>query len=578
MQESAPPPTDPIYSGEVPVVLKHPEREDRHTSLTCEMVYGTTQPRNQKVLQIQLTDESDSYLLYTLDISEDDFHSIKTEQSILVDFPTFPSKIVELLRQCQAAAVSEDHPRFVASLSTLCGTPMFTITESNPFRQLAHLSLRFVAGNDAAIKKHLAARLADFKAELATVSDDLAQRTRQLQETASLAAEQSEKLRTLDEEHARALGEAQMRQAEALAESREQSISAQQTQARLTEQERQRLLERHDAELGAARGAQQAAEAQASQLTTKQHDMQMQLRERDSRLQAAEHELQLLRQEAASLRQENSELTTKSYQQEKELSAKDVELSALGQSVADKESLLAKTSSLLEAANDAKQQHGEAAAYHKDSVAKLQLKLRASAAEITKGNQIISKLQADAQQLRGKLKLKAAVQQQAQEQAAQQDAALNAAERGAAELRAQLAEAGAERERSDEACAAAKRQLAEAQELLRSNQQVIQWLNKELNDAQTSHRVYTPPSTSFGATPPAAMTGGTASRVSSIRPTAPLPLAPASSVTVNSSVATSSSGGAAGGGSITAGMSELRSKAGQAFRDGGAAPRSTTAA
>ena len=202
MLESAPPPTDPVYSGEVPVVLKLPDREDRNTTLTVDMVYSTTQPRNQKVLQIQLTDEADSYLLYTLDISEDEFHTIKTDQSILVDFPTFPSKFVELLRQCQAAAVSDEHPRFVASLSCLCGTPMFNVTESNPFRQLTHLSLRFVAGNDAAIKRHLAGRLADFKAELSSVSDELAQRTQQLQETAGVAADQGEKLRTLDEEHA----------------------------------------------------------------------------------------------------------------------------------------------------------------------------------------------------------------------------------------------------------------------------------------------------------------------------------------------------------------------------------------
>ena len=93
MLESAPPPTDPVYSGEVPVVLKLPDREDRNTTLTVDMVYSTTQPRNQKVLQIQLTDEADSYLLYTLDISEDEFHTIKTDQSILVDFPTFPSKL-----------------------------------------------------------------------------------------------------------------------------------------------------------------------------------------------------------------------------------------------------------------------------------------------------------------------------------------------------------------------------------------------------------------------------------------------------------------------------------------------------
>ena len=34
--------------------------------------------------QLQLTDESDSFLLYTLDISEDEFHALKAEQSILV--------------------------------------------------------------------------------------------------------------------------------------------------------------------------------------------------------------------------------------------------------------------------------------------------------------------------------------------------------------------------------------------------------------------------------------------------------------------------------------------------------------
>ena len=74
-----------MYSGEVPIVLKLPEREDRRSTLTVDIVYSTTQPRNQKVLQIQLTDESDAYLLYTLDISEDEFHTIKTDQSIRSD-------------------------------------------------------------------------------------------------------------------------------------------------------------------------------------------------------------------------------------------------------------------------------------------------------------------------------------------------------------------------------------------------------------------------------------------------------------------------------------------------------------
>jgi hypothetical protein len=40
-----------VYSGAVPVVLKHAEREDRQTTLTVAMTYTTGQPRNQKVLQ-----------------------------------------------------------------------------------------------------------------------------------------------------------------------------------------------------------------------------------------------------------------------------------------------------------------------------------------------------------------------------------------------------------------------------------------------------------------------------------------------------------------------------------------------
>lgn len=179
-------------------------------------------------------------------------------------------------------------------------------------------------------------------------------------------------------------------------------------------------------------------------------------------------------------------MATIKYKLEKAVGAKDVELSALMQSVADKEQLLGKMSSLLEAANEAKQQHAEQICLYKESLIKLQRKLKASAAEITKGNQVISKLQADGQALRSQLRLKATMLQQQQQQAAQKGVSLHAADREVTELRAQMAQLGADKERADEGYHTAKGQLAEAQELLKSNQKVIQWLNKELNEAQSS--------------------------------------------------------------------------------------------
>jgi chromosome segregation ATPase len=90
---------------------------------------------------------------------------------------------------------------------------------------------------------------------------------------------------------------------------------------------------------------------------------------------------------------------------------------------------------------------------HKENAARLRMKLAASSSEITKGNQIIAKLQSDGQALRGKLKLKQAVVQQLQEQGSQKEASLHSADRGASELRARIAELTNDKERADEGCA-----------------------------------------------------------------------------------------------------------------------------
>lgn len=291
-----------IYHGSVPMVLKHAEREDRQATLAVDMSYTTGQPRNQQVLHMQLTDESDAYLLYTLDISEDDFHQLKTEQSILVDFPTFPSKLVELLRQCQAAA-GEDHPRFISTLSTISGTPVLSVTETNPFRQLAHLALRLVAGNDAAIKKYLAGRVADFRSQLEIVRDELGERTARLQETAELAAAQTERLRTVEEDHARTIHELGVRQQGAFAAAKDAAATAQHEQLRLAEQERARVVERSETELSSVRQTLTRTASELAELTAAHHELELRLRERSSRLTGAEQEVGLLKQEASKVRQ-----------------------------------------------------------------------------------------------------------------------------------------------------------------------------------------------------------------------------------------------------------------------------------
>jgi spindle assembly abnormal protein 6 len=51
---------------------------------------------------MELTDEQDPLFLYTLACSEQDFHILKAEQQLLVDFQAFPQSFVELLNFCSS--------------------------------------------------------------------------------------------------------------------------------------------------------------------------------------------------------------------------------------------------------------------------------------------------------------------------------------------------------------------------------------------------------------------------------------------------------------------------------------------
>ena len=48
----------------------------------------------------QVADDKDPYFLYLLDVGEQDFHFLKRDQALLVEFGVFPSKFIELIEWC----------------------------------------------------------------------------------------------------------------------------------------------------------------------------------------------------------------------------------------------------------------------------------------------------------------------------------------------------------------------------------------------------------------------------------------------------------------------------------------------
>ena len=180
-------------------------------------------------------------------VGEDDYHQLKHDQRLRVDFKSFPRQFIELLESCatadpesfseQASVIGgglrfgQNQGVFLARLETTsspvgssstnsypghsisshcsqsqaaaaaaasaCST--FSLVETNYFKELTHLSLKLRAGNDAAVKAYLAARLRQLRGERAALSSQLTETADALareRETACAAAAEVEQLRT----------------------------------------------------------------------------------------------------------------------------------------------------------------------------------------------------------------------------------------------------------------------------------------------------------------------------------------------------------------------------------------------
>lgn len=115
-----------------------------------------------------------------MEISETEFHSIKQEQSLLIEFQQFPSKFFEMLEMSciipnnQNSKFDDVNINFNKSIATnyVCilhytnpTDALLIIQEITQFRQLNHLILRVKAANDNLLKKYLSVLAKDFKSK-----------------------------------------------------------------------------------------------------------------------------------------------------------------------------------------------------------------------------------------------------------------------------------------------------------------------------------------------------------------------------------------------------------------------------
>ena len=470
----------PSFDEEVQVVIKPMGRDDYTAQLTVRL--WADNPAHPRSLLLELTDVKDLLFYHSLALGESDFHALRSEQRLLVDFQSFPKQLADLLRRCCEAGSGSS---MIASLEcTAAGESRLNIVESTNFRELIHIDLRLRQGSDEVVKKHLAKKLRVCRAELQSAErrltecgDALDRSKKQVDEFSarakvvadershlenSLQTTHQREVNSLKDEHSRAMADIQRKHAEdkALQEARQKEA------------------------LAAALDRAERAEASAEELQRARQSLTATGESCQHRLLEAEKELKEATLETGELRKQLKQLEEQKFRHERELTELKVQLASTREQLAVREQHAASQAIQIEEAVNQRRMLEDTVSGLKKQVQSVEEKFNLSSQEIAKGNSIIQSLHQASKKSKEKLRQKTT-------ELAQFEKTRNELEKEGQLKRHQLDEKDSEllrgkarEEKMREDLEEMKRKLLEAQEVIKSNQEVIEYLNRQLTERE----------------------------------------------------------------------------------------------
>ncbi|XP_032302196.1 spindle assembly abnormal protein 6 homolog isoform X2 [Coturnix japonica] len=496
-----------LFNRELCVQARGQGCEERRLNVRVNVeLLSVSNPVHKKDLAVRLTDDADPFFLYNLVISEEDFQSLKSQQGLLVDFSAFPQKFIDLLQQC-IQEQNKDIPRFllqlVSSASALDRTPVsLNVVETNPFKHLTHLSLKFLPGNDAEIKKFLASCLKCLKEDKTTLEEKLRKTeedfSRKLSYTQQSLAEKSRELDKLKNEWASYTAALTSKHTQELTAEKERALQAQTQYQQQHEQQKKELESLHQRSVQQLQNRLSELEVINKDLTERRYKGDSTVRELKAKLAGVEDECQRAKQEVVSLRRENSTLDAECHEKEKLVNQLQTRVAVLEQEIKDKDQLVIRTKEVLDATQEQKVILEENTEKKQSHIEKLETTIKSLSAELLKANEIIKKLQGDLKTLMSKLKLKNTVTIQQEKLLAEKEERLQKEQRELQETGQSLRVKEQEVCKLQEQLETTIQKLEESKQLLKTNENVITWLNKQLNEVQMVKKMETPSSAHGG--------------------------------------------------------------------------------
>ncbi|KAG8003223.1 Spindle assembly abnormal protein 6-like protein [Nibea albiflora] len=442
-----------LFSKVLQVIVRCRDCEERKANVRVTIeLQMTTSPVHKRDLLVKLTDDQDPYFLFNLSISEEDFQRFLLHLS------------------CQSPVLE--------------GPANFSVVETNAFKHLNHLSLRLAQGSDKDVKDYLAVCLSSLKAEkqslemkLKKTEDDLSRQLSYAQQTLSEKTKELDKLRSEWTSQSSCLSS---RHSQELQLEREKAGELQSRLQQQTEQVRQELESAHKKSSQQLQSRLTELETSCKELTERKYKNESVIRDLKIKLSGSE--------EVLSLRRENSTLDTEVHEKERSVSQLQMRVAVLEQELKDKEQLMRRTKEVLEATQQQKETVEENAESKEVHIRKLEATVKSLSEELIKANGIIKKLQGEVRGLVGKIKVKNTVTVSQEKVLQETSDKLQQVEKDLQSTQQQLSTKEEQVSKLKEQLETTVQKLNESREVLKTNENVISWLNKQLNEKQMSRK------------------------------------------------------------------------------------------
>eukprot|EP00891_Asterochloris_glomerata_P008911 jgi/Astpho2/8911/Aster-x0832 len=433
-----------LYWKTVPALLRMQDREEQAGELTVRILSGLNRNNhNSRILRIHLSNEGDLFFLHTLEVSEEDFQSLKVEQGILVDFANFPGKVITLLERC-ITSKAQDPPRYQLVLAAKGGDSIFKIVETNDFKQLPHITLAFKPGNDMAIKQFLAFRLSEVKSSCEGLSKELNQTEAQRQATQDQLDSTVQQLGETREQHEKMVLEQQAQAKTKSAIAMEEKMQELAKLKRELEADKERFELKYREQLDNAQQHGQALDHENRQLRQQKYELDTKVSELSHKLGSLEGACRSLEDEVTRLRSRHQQLQRDKAERDGEVQDLRVRLQSAEEKVLAQRDVIGEQNERCRDLEASTRQLEERCSELKEASGGHEARAREEAAEVLKGNRIIEKLTNDLRMAKEKGRRRQAIIARQEEELAVRDRAGEAASAEHTQLQRQLERAQAD--------------------------------------------------------------------------------------------------------------------------------------